>query len=416
MNFTSTVLEMDREFVAIIPARGGSKGIPLKNLRLVGGLPLIARSIAALRASSSISEIYVSTDCAEISRVSAEFGAKVIERPPVLAIDEASTDPVLLHALEAISKHSPRPDQFVLAQATFPFLNNVLVDRVCEELKDPYDCAFAATPFHSFVWSESEENSCFPTYRLQNHKHHFHTRPRRQDSSIQYLEQGSVYAIKTQSFLSSKSRFCFTPRPVVVDTPFSFEIDTPGDLYAAKNLAQTPVDTPNRIDPSRLRVIVCDIDGVLTDNKVFTGSNGVESVRFNKSDSLAISLFKSLGVTVVWLTSEVNPTHKHRAKKLGLQIVVSPTSKEEALSEIIKTYNRTFRPYQPTVVYIGNDLNDVKCLTLSDLSCCPLDSHPSILQAADLTLPVRGGEGVFRALSYSFGLDVMPETPLNLQK
>ena len=95
--------------VAIIPARGGSKGIPGKNLKLIGGVPLIGRAIESCKSVAAITDVYVSTDDAAIAEVARKFGAKVIDRPAELASDSASSESALLHALEDIS---PKPTTY----------------------------------------------------------------------------------------------------------------------------------------------------------------------------------------------------------------------------------------------------------------------------------------------------------------
>ena len=142
---------MDRVIYGFIPARGGSKGVHKKNIQTVSGIPLIARSIIALKSSSHISKIFVSTDCPEIERVAESFGAVVIKRPNELAEDSTSTDPVIEHFVDLLIARNDIPSQIALIQATFPFLNNKIIDQVCG-LDDKHDCAFAATEFHGFLW------------------------------------------------------------------------------------------------------------------------------------------------------------------------------------------------------------------------------------------------------------------------
>ena len=121
---------MTNSTVAIIPARGGSKGIPDKNLQHVGGIPLLVRTIHALQRSSSVSAVYVSTDSESIARLASAYGAKVIMRPNDLSSDSASSESALLHAIEVIESRGQHPTSIVFAQCTSPFIEPADVDGV----------------------------------------------------------------------------------------------------------------------------------------------------------------------------------------------------------------------------------------------------------------------------------------------
>ncbi|NUT58774.1 MAG: NTP transferase domain-containing protein, partial [Agromyces sp.] len=109
--------------VAIIPARGGSKGLPGKNVMRVGGIPLVARAVAAARAARTVGRVVVTTDDGEIARVARQAGASVVQRPAELAGDTASSESALLHALDAL-RGSDRDEASVtlFIQATSPFV------------------------------------------------------------------------------------------------------------------------------------------------------------------------------------------------------------------------------------------------------------------------------------------------------
>ena len=108
--------------IAIIPARGGSKGIPNKNLQTVGGVTLLARTISACLKSESIATVYVSTDSDDISAVALNNGAQVIRRPADISGDTASSESALLHALDQIEKTTLLPNNMLFAQCTSPFI------------------------------------------------------------------------------------------------------------------------------------------------------------------------------------------------------------------------------------------------------------------------------------------------------
>lgn len=213
--------------LALIPARGGSKGIPGKNLQAVGGRPLVVRSIEAAQASQGVERVVVSTDDRAIGAIALEAGAEVVERPVAIAGDTASSESALLHALTELERAGPLPDQLVFLQCTSPFTNAKQIDRVLQALEDPrINSSFAVQPWHGFLWREDG--------RGINHDPE-QPRQRRQDLEPAYLETGAIYAMRTAAFRQSGSRFCAPWRPVVLNDSGP-EIDTPADLALCRSL------------------------------------------------------------------------------------------------------------------------------------------------------------------------------------
>ena len=216
--------------LAVIPARGGSKGIPGKNLQTVGGIPLVVRSVQAALASQRVHRVVVSTDDAAIAAAVEAQGAEVIHRPARIAGDTASSESALLHALELLERQGPLPPQLVFLQCTSPFTHGAQIDRVLEALAAPgINSAFAVAPWHGFLWRQDG--------RGINHDPTL-PRQRRQDLEPAYLETGAIYAMDTQAFRSQGSRFCAPWQPVVIDDSGP-EIDTPSDLDLCRNMAAT---------------------------------------------------------------------------------------------------------------------------------------------------------------------------------
>ena len=169
--------------VAVIPARGGSKGITNKNLQKISGLSLIAKAIKVCIESSMFSAVFLSTDSHEIAQEARKYGAHVIDRPKSLSQDNTSTDPVINHAIEEIENLGIKFKYISLVQATYPFLDVEHIKEVIGGFKKPFDCAFGASEFHGFIWQEHKSK-----FLLANRNFDFKFRPRRQDQKTQLLE------------------------------------------------------------------------------------------------------------------------------------------------------------------------------------------------------------------------------------
>ena len=213
--------------LALIPARGGSKGIPGKNLQPVGGVPLIGRTVAAARASARVGRVVVSTDDDAIAAVAEEHGAEVVRRPAAIAGDTASSESALLHALDVLEQQGPLPERLVFLQCTSPFTHAAQIDRVLAALDTPgINSSFAVAPWHGFLWRSDG--------RGINHDPQ-QPRQRRQDLEPSFLETGAIYAMATANFRANGSRFCTPWQPVVIDDSGP-EIDTPADLALCRNM------------------------------------------------------------------------------------------------------------------------------------------------------------------------------------
>ena len=184
------------EILAIIPARGGSKGIPGKNIKPLAGKPLIAHTIEASLKSKYITRTVVSTEDGRIKEAALAFGAEVVDRPAELAQDVTKTAPVLLQVLDELEKTGYKPDITVLLQCTCPLRDEKQIDEAFELFfNSDCDSVFAARPMgvtHA-LWRKNLDG----TYEgLYDYRH----RPRRQDTDLHlplYCETGATYIIRT---------------------------------------------------------------------------------------------------------------------------------------------------------------------------------------------------------------------------
>ena len=214
--------------LAVIPARGGSKGIPGKNLQKVGGLSLVARSVQAAFASRGVDRVVVSTEDDAIAGEAQSHGAELVRRPVAIAGDTASSESALLHALDTLELQGPLPSLLVFLQCTSPFTSGAQIDQVLTALENPeINSAFAVAPWHGFLWRNDG--------RGINHDPQ-QPRQRRQDLEPAFLETGAIYAMSTACFRAEGSRFCAPWQPVVIENSGP-EIDTPADLAMCRSLA-----------------------------------------------------------------------------------------------------------------------------------------------------------------------------------
>jgi N-acylneuraminate cytidylyltransferase len=225
-------IDTDLPPLVLIPARGGSKGIPGKNLRCVGGVPLLARSVRAARAAASVGAIWISSDDPAIGDLGEREGGRWLQRPASLSGDQASSEAALLHALEQLAQHQPLPALFVFLQCTSPFTTGEQIDAVVQALQaSQANMAFSVVPWHGFLWQRDSEGHGIGV----NHDDR-QPRQRRQDLTPTYLETGAIYAIRTAAFLEHHTRFVTPTLPVPVEG-LAPEIDTPDDLALCELLA-----------------------------------------------------------------------------------------------------------------------------------------------------------------------------------
>lgn len=191
------------EVLAIIPARGGSKGIPRKNLQLLVGKPLLAHTIEQALAAKTVTRVVVSTDDEEIAAVAQEYGAQTVKRPTDISGDTASSEAALLHTLnELAEKEGYSPDLLVFLQCTSPLRGAADIDGGVSRLLDESgDCLLGVTPFSLFLWRAT------PAGDAEGINHDKRHRPMRQEMEPQYMETGVLYVMRTAGFQQAKHRF-----------------------------------------------------------------------------------------------------------------------------------------------------------------------------------------------------------------
>jgi len=375
----------------IILARGGSKGVPGKNLRPIGGIPLVARAVRAGIAAKSQSAVYVSTDDSAIAAVAKIHGARIINRPPSLAGDGASSEEGWLHALPIVRQDYPELSRLVFLQCTSPFIDGNDIDSCLSEMtKAQADCALSVVEDHGFLWSLDASNRGIG----QNHNHE-QRRARRQDLPPQYRENGAIYCVNVKKFEEIGQRFCGSVALCPIDQPI-LEIDTFADLELAQvlslNFENSSVTSQ---DVNKVKALVMDFDGVHTDNSVSTDQHGTESVQTSRGDGMGLSeLARRTEVKRLIVSKERNPAVIARADKLGIDVMSAIDDKVAALESWLVANNLQW----DDVLYVGNDINDIPPMQKAGLTACPSDAHENVFEFVDWILPQPGGRGALRHL------------------
>lgn len=396
------------EVLAIIPARGGSKGIPRKNIRPFAGYPLIAWSIAAARQAQSVTRLIVSTDDAEIAAVAREYGAEVpFLRPAELAQDQTPDWPVFEHALRWLAEREGyRPEIVVQLRPTSPIRPPWCVDeavRILAEHEDA-DCVRGVVPAgqNPFkMWRiDPESGRMLPLLSLPGVDEPYNA-PRQILPPV-FWQTGHIDAIRVRTILEKRSMTGEVIYPLLLDARYTVDIDTPADWERYEQVVRRgdleivwPGRRPRPM-PRRVSMLVLDFDGVLTDNRVWTDSEGRELVASSRSDSLLLNELKARGVQILILSSEPNPVVQARAHKLGLEAVHGVGIKEKG--EVLRRLLGERGIPAEEVVYVGNDLNDLPCFEVSGWAVAVADAWPEVRRAADYVLSHRGGQGAVREL------------------
>ena len=222
-----------QKILAIIPARGGSKGVVRKNIRLLSDKPLIAHTIESALKSKYLDRIIVSTEDEEIFNVSKKFGVEVIERPNILADDKASTESVVIQLLGVLKKAGYVPDGIILLQPTSPLRTAEDIDSAIEIfLKNKYESVVSVCELkHPVHWSfVIGDKYLKPIFDIK------YSKKRRQDLPKAYIPNGAIY-ISTRNNLLKYKNFCHKNiMPYVMPAERSVDIDNEIDFELSKLL------------------------------------------------------------------------------------------------------------------------------------------------------------------------------------
>jgi YrbI family 3-deoxy-D-manno-octulosonate 8-phosphate phosphatase len=399
------------EILAVVQARGGSKSIPRKNVRLLSGYPLIAYSIAAGLEAHSVTRLIVSTDDPEVAAIARHYGAELpFLRPSDLAQDDTPDFPLFLHALHWLKENEAyEPDLVVQLRPTSPLRPDGLIDRAVNALLASPGadsvrgvCVPRQNPYK--MWELREEGLIHPL--LQGIGLHEPYNMPRQSLPQVFWQTGHIDVFRRETVLHAHSLTGQRVLPVVVDPLYCADIDTEADwayvewllshhkvaLMIPKPRGAGSSDLPKRSLPPYVALLVLDFDGVLTDNRIWVTPEGVESVACSRSDGLGLEMLRGHGVEVFVLSKEASPVVAARCRKLGIPFRQGVENKDAALRSLAMERKVTL----DQIVYVGNDVNDLLCMVIAGCGVAVADAHPDVLGQADLILSSPGGRGAVR--------------------
>ena len=218
-----------KTFLAIIPARGGSKGLPRKNILPLLGKPLIGWTIEQAKKSKYLDRIIVSTEDEEIMVMSKSFGAEVLQRPKDLAQDNTPTSDVIIHVIETLEKEGYKYDFIVLLEPTSPLRKDDDIDNAIEIIVDTNSISLVSV-------TNSDKIDLNFIFLLEDNKlksifygSEFNILPiNRQDFTIIYYPEGTIYISETSNYIKRKTFYHNETRAFIVEKWQAYEID---DIY-----------------------------------------------------------------------------------------------------------------------------------------------------------------------------------------
>ena len=395
------------EVLAVIPARGGSKGIPRKNIKDFSGFPLIAYSIAAAKQSQLVTRVIVSTDDAEIAEIARQWGAETpFLRPEEFARDNTLDLPVLQHGLDWLAENEDyHPEMVVWLRPTSPIRPSDCVDDAIQLLLDHPEAdsvrgviPAGQNPFK--MWTvDAESGALNPLLKVEGVAEPYNAP--RQILPDAYWQTGHIDAIWTKTVLDKHSMTGQVILPLMIDPRYTVDIDVPADwdhaerVLNAEGLDMVRPGAPKRQLPAKISLIVLDFDGVLTDDRVWVNAKGEEMVAANRSDGLGLErLRQETDIEVMVLSRETNPVVKARCEKLKLPVLQATLDKPAAIRQVLA---KKQIPAEE-VIFVGNDITDQVVFPEVGFAVTPADAHADVLRSADLVLARKGGKGAVREL------------------
>lgn len=371
--------------VAFIPVRGGSKSIPLKNIKPINGEPLVYWVTKAAQESKNIDKVYIATDSEAIKETVAKFNldkVQVIDRSKESATDTASTEFAMLEFANNYNF-----DNIVLIQATSPLIQAKDIDNGFELINNKKaDSVLSVVKQKRFIW-KCENEECIPV------NYDVFKRPRRQEFDGYLVENGAFYITSKKLLLESKNRVSGKIQCVEMDEDTYYEIDELSDWEIIESIMKNKKINEKKIND--IKLFVTDSDGVLTDGGMYYTEFGDEFKKFNTKDGMAFEILRKNGIMTAIITGEKGKLIEKRAEKLKIdKLFMGIKNKKEVLDNLVKELGIK----NENVIYVGDDINDMEIMKNYPNSFAPADCNLAIKNIANTVCSRNGGQGVIREI------------------
>jgi YrbI family 3-deoxy-D-manno-octulosonate 8-phosphate phosphatase len=372
--------------VAFIPVRGGSKSIPLKNIKLLNGRPLIYWTLDAAVKCDEIDAVVVSTDNKEIKNVVEKYNSPkitVISRSEEVSTDTASTESVMIEFAKNYDFQN-----IVLVQATSPLLESGDISKgIIRFLEDNIDSVLSVVRQKRFIWED--KSSVVEAINYNPLK-----RPRRQEFNGFLVENGAFYITSREDLLATGCRISGNIAVVEMPEETYFEIDEPSDWAIVEGLLKKKTDSGlNDEAIKKIKCVLTDSDGVLTDGGMYYSENGDELKKFNTKDGMGFKLLREAGIITGIITGENIELVRRRADKMKVdEVFLGIQDKMKILNEVCSKYNLDYEE----IAYIGDDINDLDVIKTVGLGCTVNDGMECVKEVAKVITKAKGGEGAVR--------------------
>lgn len=376
--------------VAFIPVRGGSKSIPLKNIKKIAGYPLVYWTIKAACECNKIDYVYISTDSEQIKLEVQKFPfnkIQVISRSAETANDTASTESAMM---EFASKYEF--DNIALIQATSPLLTSSDLVKGFQILEsNNVDSVISVVKQKRFLWeSDSLGNANALNYNI-------YSRPRRQDFDGFYVENGAFYLTSKELLIRSRNRISGNIHLCEMDESTYFEIDELSDWVIMEQLLKLRLenDGTNIQNYYNIKLVATDCDGVLTDGGMYYTKYGDSIKKFNTLDGMGIEILKKYNIKTAIITGENNSLVRIRGEKLGIDdIILGQKDKKAALFSLCTKYHLDISE----IAYIGDDIFDIPAIQICGFGCAPCTAQDIVKSSAKYVTSKGAGQGCFREI------------------
>lgn len=374
--------------IAFIPVRGGSKSIPLKNIKPFCGKPLVCWNIEALEQCLNVDEIIVATDSDQIEEVVTSQSykkTKIYRRSAENACDTASTESVMLEYIN--HTRLPKDDVLMLVQATSPLTETQhFAEALAMYRKGEYDSVLTCVRNYRFFWNTDGTSM---NYDYSN-------RPRRQNFDGMLMENGAFYINKVGNILESGNRLSGKIGIYEMPEYTATEIDEPDDWIILENLMRKHVLSKHQEEKRRIKLFLSDVDGTLTDGGMYYAESGDELKKFNTRDGMGLQMLREADIKIGIITSEDTKIVANRAQKLKVDFLYQgkrDCGKLAMAREICNQMGITL----DEVAYIGDDVNCIELLESVGVKACPADACEEVKGIAGIrVMKKNGGEGCVR--------------------